>query len=141
MFNKILSSLNELSEMVRSQASSLGEGARERSEKLIEEWLKVFPKLEVYGLKITSFALSAAISPALEVELVRKHVDFTPVRLREIMAENPRSPAILSVMNTIKTAYILHRKSYADLEDPLILKIRVRLSPEIKVYIGKHLIE
>ncbi len=141
MFEKIKRSLQDLSMLVRDQAATLGEGAKERSEQLIEEWLKVFPRLEIYGLEITSLAISAAISPAMEVELRGEHKNFTPERIQEILRENKRNPAILSVMNTIKTAYALHRKSYANLQEPLIVKIRVRLSPEIKVYIGKPVIE
>lgn len=141
MIDKIKQTLQEATEMLREQAASFGEGAKEKSYKVIEEWLQVFPKLEVYGLKITSFSLSVAISPALEVEMVGKHEDFRQERLQRIIQENRGSPAILSVMNTIKTSYNLHRKTYANLEDPLILKIRIRLSPEIRVYLGKPLIE
>ena len=127
--------------MLRDQAANIGEGAREKSYQLIEEWLQVFPKLEVYGLEITSFALSVAISPALEVELVGKHEDFTEERIQRILEDNRSSTAIVSVMNTIRTTYAFHRKIYANLEDPLVVKIRIRLSPEIKVYIGKPIIE
>ena len=141
MIDKIKQTLQEATEMLREQATSFGEGAKEKSYQVIEEWLQVFPKLEVYGLKISSFALSVAISPALEVEMIGRHEDFRQERLQRIIQENKRQPAILSVMNTIKTTYNLHRKTYANLEDPLILKIRIRLSPEIKVYLGKPIIE
>lgn len=127
--------------MLRDQAASLGEGAKEKSYQVIEDWLQVFPKLEVYGLEVTSFALSVALSPALEVELLGDHEDFSDERIQRILEENRGSTGIASVMNTIKTTYALHRKIYANLRDPLIVKIRIRLSPEIKVYIGQPIIE
>lgn len=141
MMDRLKKTLQEATELLRDQAANLGEGAKEKSYQVIEEWLQVFPKLEVYGLEITSFALSVAISPALEVEMLGKHEDFTEERIKRILQDNRSSPAIVSVMNTIKTTYALHRKIYANLRDPLIVKIRIRLSPEIKVYIGKPIIE
>lgn len=141
MIDKFKKTLQEATELLREQASSFGEGAREKSYKVIEEWLQVFPKLEVYGLEISSFSLSVAISPALEVEMLGAHKDFTQEKIQRIIRENRRNAAILSVMNTIKTTYNLHHKTYANLNDPLIVKVRIRISPEIKVYLGKPVIE
>ena len=141
MIDRLKKTLQEASDMLREQASHLGEGAREKSYQLIEEWLQIFPKLEVYGLEINSFSLSVALSPALEVELLGKHEDFTTERLRRITEDNRDSTALVSVLNTIKTTYAFHRKIYGNLKEPLIVKIRIRLSPEIKVFIGKPMIE
>ncbi|MCG8330251.1 MAG: hypothetical protein MI974_21315 [Chitinophagales bacterium] len=141
MIDKFKQAIRDASETLREQAASLGEGAKEKSFQLIEEWLQVFPKLEIAGLRITSFALSVALSPALEVELKASHEQFPQERLSELMKEHRTNAALLSVFQTIKTAYQLHRRTYADLNDPLVVKIRIRLSPEIKVYIGKPVIE
>jgi hypothetical protein len=46
-----------------------------------------------------------------------------------------------SVMNTIKTTYSLHRRIYATLKDPLIVKVKIRISPEIKVFLGEPIIQ
>ncbi|MCB0595643.1 MAG: hypothetical protein KDD28_16230, partial [Phaeodactylibacter sp.] len=92
-------------------------------------------------LEITSLSLSVALSPALEVELVGKHEKFSRERLDEIVYEVRKSPALTSVFTTVRTTYNLHRRTYANLSDPLVVKIRIRLSPEIKVYIGKPVIE
>ena len=73
MIDKIKKALQDATEMVKEQTSSLSEGAKEKTYQLIEEWLQIFPKLEIYGLEVTSFGLSVAISPALEVELVGDH--------------------------------------------------------------------
>lgn len=141
MIDKFKQAINEATETLREQATQFGEGAKEKSYKLIEEWLTIFPKLEIYGLEIRSFALSVAISPALEVELVGKHEDFRSERLDEIIQETRKNAALASVFTTIRTTYNLHRRTYANLNDPLVVKIRVRLSPEIKVYLGAPLIE
>jgi len=141
MIEKFKQAINEASETLRQQANQFGEGAKEKSYQLIEEWLQIFPRLELYGLQINSFALSVALSPALEVELVGAHKDFRAERLDEIVQEVKSNAALTSVFTTIRTTYNLHRRTYGDLNDPLIVKIRVRLSPEIKVYIGTPLIE
>jgi len=141
MIDKVKQAIKEASEALREQAANLGEGAKEKSFQLIEEWLQVFPKLEIAGLHITSFALSVALSPALEVELKGSHKQFPPERLSELMKEHKSNAALVSVFQTIKTTYNLHRRTYADLNDPLVVKVRIRLSPEIKVYIGKPIIE
>ena len=141
MIDKLKQALQEAGELLKDQASNFGEGAKERSYQLIDDWLKVFPQLELYGLEITSFVLSVAISPSVEVELMSKHDKFPKERLDEIIAENKGKAAIISVFSTIRTAYQFHRKIYANLREPLIVKIRIRLSPEIQVFIGEPIIQ
>ncbi|MCO6476048.1 MAG: hypothetical protein J5I94_05465 [Phaeodactylibacter sp.] len=141
MIDKFKKAIQDASDVLREQAASLGEGAKEKTYQLIEEWLQVFPKLEIYGLEITSFSLAVALSPALEVELRGQHEKFNKERLDQIIHEVRKSPALTSVFTTIRTTYNLHRRTYANLADPLIVKIRIRLSPEIRVYIGKPIVE
>lgn len=141
MIDKLKKTIHGASILLKEQAVNLGEGAKEKSYKIIEEWLQVFPKLEAYNLKITSFSLGVAISPSVEVELVGKHADFNKERLNEILAENKNSAALLSVFNTIKTTYSFHEKIDAELKDPLIIKIKIRISPEIKVFVGEPIIQ
>lgn len=141
MIDKLKRTFQEATEMLKDQAANLGEGAKERTYKLIDEWLQIFPKLEIYGLEITSFSLSVAISPSLEVELTGKHEDFTPEKLEEILKEDGKNAAMFSVFNTIRMTYSLHRKVYAALKEPLIVKIKLRISPEIKVFIGEPIIQ
>jgi hypothetical protein len=141
MFDKLKKTMQEAADALKEQASSLGEGAREKSNQLIEDWLQVFPKLELYGLEITSFSLSVAISPSLEVELKGKHEDFTQERIRRILDENRKNPTFLSVFNTIKTTYSLHRRIYATLREPLIVKIKIKVPPMISVFIGEPIIQ
>ena len=141
MIDKIQQALNEATVYLKEQANNLGGSAKEKAFQLIDDWLAVFPKLENYGLKLNSCALSAAISPALEVEMLGNHQEFPPERLDEIIEQVKGDTAMLSVFTTIRTTYNLHRRINPILNDPLIVKIKIRLSPEIKVYIGEPLIE
>ncbi len=141
MFDQIKKALSDVTEAIQQQAGTLGENAKEKGYKIIEDWLQIFPKLEVYGLKITSFSLSVAISPALDVELRGRHADFPKERLQEIIHENRNNPSLTMVFSTINTTYNLHRKIYATLDDPLIVRIRIKISPEIRVTIGMPIVQ
>jgi hypothetical protein len=141
MIDKVQKALQEASLYLKEQAESLSGSAREKAYQLIDDWLAVFPKLENYGLRMNSCALSAAISPALEVELLGDHHQFPPERLDEIVQEVKSDTALLSVFTTIRTTYNIHRKINPILNEPLIVKVKVRLSPEIKVYVGEPMIE
>lgn len=141
MIDRFKKAIQDASDLLREQASQIGDSARKGSFKVIEDWLKIFPALELYGLEITSFALSVAINPALEVELKADHHQFPTERLNEILTEVKGSTGLTSVFSTIKTTYGLHRQTAASLRDPLIVKIHIRLSPEIKVYIGEPIID
>ncbi len=138
MIDQILRSLQEAAQGL---GSAVGTNTKERTMQLIEDWLKIFPKLEIYGLRITSFGLSLALSPGLDVELVGNHDDWSRERIDQLLEENKRQPAMITVLTAIKTAYNLHRRIYATQYDPLIIKVRIRLSPEVKVVIGKPVLE
>ena len=122
-------------------AGTVGENTREKTNQIIEDWLKIFPQLEIYGLSINSFSLSVAISPSLQAELVGKHDDWTFERIEELMEKHRGQTAITTVFTTIRTAYRLHQKTLANRRDPLILKISVKLSPEVRVVIGQPLLD
>jgi hypothetical protein len=140
MLDKLKKSVQDAGEALKEQAHALGDSVKEKGYKLIEEWISVLVKLESYGFEVTSFSLSVAISPALEVEMMGRHADFGPERLHQILADHPRNPGLLSVINTIKTTYNFHKKLCSQLRDPLIVKIKIRISPEISVFIGQPLI-
>ena len=141
MIEKIWKSIQEASSTLLAQADELGKGAREKAYALIEEWLAVFPRLEAAGLELTSFSLGLAISPSLEVEFRGQHEDFTEEKLERLLQEHLTSTALTSVFKTIRTAYKLHQRMGSALRDPLILKIKIRISPEIKVFLGEPIIQ
>jgi hypothetical protein len=122
-------------------AGSVGEGAREKSLKVIEDWLQIFPQLQEYGLEVTSFSMGLAISPSINVELVGKHEDWTDEAIAERIKNHKGETAITMVFTTIRTAYRLQRQTKAPLRDPLILKVIVRISPEVRVVLGEPVLE
>lgn len=88
-------------------------------------------------MQVTNFAFVMGLSPALEVELSSSHVNFPPEKLAEILAAHKSGSLTGMVFSAIKTAYRLHAKIAQTLEEPLIVKIRLSLSPEISVFVGK----
>ncbi len=126
---------------VSGLASTVGEGTREKTNKLIEDWLDIFPTLATYGLEMTSFAMSLALSPSLNVELIGKHGDWNEERIKELLAQHRGDTAIVMVLTAIRTAYRLQRQTKAPLHDPLILKVIVRITPEVKVVLGQPVLE
>lgn len=122
-------------------ATAVGDGTKEKTNQIIDDWLKIFPQLEIYGLEITSFSLGLAISPSLEVELLGKHEDWSMERLDKLIQENRGISALTMVLTTIRSAYKLHAKSLATLHPPLVVKISIRLSPEVRVVLGQPVLE
>ncbi len=141
VFDRLKKTLQEATDAIKGQASNIGDSAKEKSYKIINEWIGVFPILEKYGLKITSFALGVAISPSLEVELVGRNLDFPMARLRQILDETKKISAAHSVFTVIKTTYNLHEKTGGEMHELLIVKIRIKFSPEIQVFVGEPVIQ
>lgn len=140
MLHKLMQSLKEATDALKEEATQMGEGAREKTEKLIDDWLQIFPKLQQHGLHVNSFALQVALSPAIEAELIGHHHDFTPEKLEDILRQCKGNAALSSVFTAIKTTYSLHTRTNLGLTEPLIVRIRIKLSPEIKVFLGKPLL-
>ena len=122
-------------------AISVGDGAREKSLELIEDWMKIFPQLREYGLEITSFSMALALSPSLNVELLGRHEDWDDEAIAQRLRAHKGETAITMVFTTIRTAYRLQRQTKADLRDPLILKVIVKVPPEVRVVLGQPLLE
>jgi len=137
MIDKIKDTLNQATEAFKQQTSNLSGAAKERTQKLIEDWLRVFRRLEEYGFKITSFGLSIALSPSLEVELEGSADTFDMERVKELLEENKESTSLRSVFQTIKTTYELHGKISSQQYEMVIVKVVVKITPEIKVVLGE----
>jgi len=133
--------LNNARKAVSGLASTVGEGSRERANQLIEDWLEIFPVLAGYGLEMTSFGMALALSPSLNVELVGRHEDWNDELLRERLSMHKGEAAITTVFTAIRTAYRLQRQTKAPLNDPLILKVIVRITPEVRVVLGEPVLE
>lgn len=134
LWNATLKGVNDL-------AGSVGDGAKEKTLNLMEDWLEIFPQLAEYGLEITSFSMGLAISPSLKVELLGTHENWSDEAIAQRLANHKGETAITMVLSTIRTAYRLQRQTKAPLKDPLILKISVKITPEVRVVLGLPLVE
>lgn len=135
--NTLLETARNAGSAIKEKAVGVGQGAVDSTVEAIERWLEEFPKIESYGLKISSFSFIMRLSPSLDVELRGKHSTFKKERLDEILAENKSTSLTGMVFTAIRTAYRLHGKIASKPQDPIIVKIRLSLSPEISVFIGE----
>lgn len=136
MIDKLWQALYDAAGTIKDQASHIGQGAREKSQEVIEEWLAVFPRLEAYGFRLTNFSLGVSINPSLEAELRAAHETFPMERIDQYLETTRSSTALQLVFNTVKSTYTLYRKSKLPLRGELIVRLRIRISPEIRVIIG-----
>jgi len=141
MIDQFKNIFKEASDLVKDQINTIGSNAKDKGFQLIEEWLNTIPILEKEGLEMTSFALSIALSPALDVELVGKNEDFPVERIIALQEKYRGKVPLQAVFTTIKTTYRLHKNINAPLKNPLIVKIKVKLTPEVKVFVGEPIIQ
>ncbi|MEL6718601.1 MAG: hypothetical protein AAFO82_04400 [Bacteroidota bacterium] len=141
MIDQFKNVIRDASDLLKEQINTVGSNAKDKGYQLIEEWLNIIPILEGEGLEMTSFALSVALSPALDVEFIGKNADFPDERLEILKQKYKGKVPLQLVFTTIKTTYRMHRKINAPLKDPLILKIKAKLTPEVKVFIGEPVIQ
>lgn len=141
MIDKVKKTIQQAGDLLKEQANNLGEGAKEKSYQLFEQWAQVFPKLDAYGLKMQCFSITVTLNPAMEVHLEGLTADFMPDKLAVMIEESKDSALVSSVLKAIKTTYDLHQKTEAELFEPLHIRITVSFPPEIKVYLGKPPIE
>ena len=139
-FNQLLDEAKSAGNKIKEKAGEIGQAAADKAVHTLEHWLDEFPRIESYGLKICSFSFIMAISPKLEVEMTGSHADFSTERLDEIIAELKGSSLSAMIYKAIRTTYSLHSKVAQDLEDPLIVKIRLSITPEVSVFIGRPLV-
>ena len=140
MIDQLKQKLQQLSDTLAEQATNLGDSAKEKTFGLMEDWVQVFPKLEAYGLLITSFGLSMGLSPALEVEMRGQITNFSEEKLNAILADNKDNRPITSVFKAIQMTVDLHNKIGATCPDPLLVKVKVKIPPEVQVFLGTTVI-
>lgn len=117
----------------------MGDAAKTKGYQIIDQWVSILPQLEAYGFEMGYFSVAVSINPTLEVEMRADPKDFPLDRIQAILDENKGSTPMHLVFSTIKTTYLLHKKSKLAFRDPLSVRITVKLSPEIKVAYGKPL--
>jgi hypothetical protein len=82
-----------------------------------------------------------AISPSLDVELSGDANGFTPESLDKILTECKGNQALTTVFKAIKTTYEWHRRTGSDKHfEVILLKLTIKITPEVKVYLGQPLL-
>ncbi len=126
-----------VSDAIKEQAGNVSDAIKEKTFLLIEDWLTIFPNLESHGLKINSFGLSVGISPSLDVELHGKANIFTTEILENLILENKGNQPLTTVFKAIKMTYEWHKKTGTKGKfDIILLQLSVKITPEVKVYLG-----
>ena len=136
MINKFKETIQQAGGVLKEQALSLGDAAKAKGSSIVNEWIANIPGMEKQGLKVTYFSLGVSISPVLEVELQGQASDFSIEKINEILTEVKGSTPLTLVFNSVKTAAQLYERAELVPIDPLTVRIRVRISPEIKVSYG-----
>jgi hypothetical protein len=137
MLKNIFNTLQDAGVLVMDKASELNDAAKEKIMSTIDEWVEILPKIQALGFEMTSFGVSMSISPVLMAELKGNTSDFTTDRIAQLLEENKDVKTVKFFLNVIKTTLALHQKTKAPTKEVLIVKIEVKLSPEIKVFLGK----
>lgn len=148
MLKNILKTLQETSDLVIDKAAEINEAAKEKLNdakeqskdkilSIIDEWVEILPKLMSLGFEMTSFGISMSFNPCMLAELKGKSSDFSEERLIALIDEFKDEKSLKFFLNVVKTTMILHRKTNAGMKDEIIVRLEVKLSPEIKVFIGQ----
>lgn len=141
MIEKIKNSFNRTGELIKEQAAALGDAAKQKGYNLINDWISILPKLKEYGLETSFFSLSVSLNPTLEMELTGDASKFDVVYLDEIIEETKSVTTLNLVFSSIKTTQQLFNNTTHETLNPLTVRIRVRLSPEIRVSYGEPVCE
>ncbi|HMX41138.1 MAG TPA: hypothetical protein PK971_05370 [Saprospiraceae bacterium] len=123
---------------LREKAAGVGQSAVEGTLEAIERWLEEIPRIEGYGLKVSSFTFVMRLSPSLDIEMRGKQADFSAARLDHIVAQQKTASLSGMVFTAMRTAYRLHSKVALAPHEDVVVKMRLSLSPEISVIIGER---
>jgi hypothetical protein len=137
MKNEIQKAVSQIASTLKETLSDLGDSAKEKSLSVIDNWLDVFPELESMGLVITSFGVSLAISPGLEVELSGPAGLFDHGKLQEYRQKYEKDLQVSTVLRAIQTTKQMYHKLGKKTSDEIYLKIKVKVPPEVGVFFGK----
>ncbi len=141
MIKKIKQSISNAGDLIKEQANALGDAAKQKGYLIINDWISILPKMESYGLSTTFFSISVSLNPTLDVELSGNAEKFNKEYLDQLIEENKGSTPMNLVFSAIKTTYQLHQQTGFQTLDPLTVRVKVRISPEIKVSYGVQVTE
>ena len=141
MIGKIKQSINNAGELIKEQANALGDAARQKGFAIIEDWVSILPKMNAYGLETTFFSVSVSLNPTLDIELSGDPEKFDKEYLETLIEETKKSTPMNLVFSSIKTTQQLLQRNKLPVQRPLTVRIKVRLSPEIRVSYGIQVTE
>ena len=128
------SRVSMLKESVIDGALAITDSVKDKAYLLVEEWLKIFPVLEKYGLSSTKFGVNMSISPTLEVELKGSAEDFTVEKLDVILQEVKDNTPMRTLFRTIRLTHDWHARANSEQEfDKLNLRLVIGISPQVNV--------
>ena len=137
MVNKILNLLDDAKNNIKNQAENISASAKNQYEKMVEDWIKIIPQIEESGLQLYSFSFSASLNPSIDAEFRGKSVDFPLEKWEELISLNEKNKSLALVYNTLKSTFKMYHKIKPEMPEDFYLRLRIKLSPEIRVYIGE----
>jgi 16S rRNA C967 or C1407 C5-methylase (RsmB/RsmF family) len=137
MVDKILNLLDDAKNNIKNQAENISASAKNQYEKMVEDWIKIIPQIEESGLQLYSFSFSASLNPSIDAELRGKCVDFPLEKWEELISLNEKNKSLSLVYNTLKSTFKMYYKIKPEMPEDFYLRLRIKLSPEIRVYIGE----
>jgi len=138
MKDKIQRTYTQIAETISETFNNLKDSAKEKGQAFVDDWLNVLPELEAMGFETTSFGVSLAISPAVEVEMKGAGAAFTDERIEQLMETYDSNKYVSLVLKSISTAKKMHKKiGKSDRNVDIFLKIIISVPPEVQVYLGK----
>ena len=137
MVDKILNLLDDAKNNIKNQAENISASAKNQYEKMVEDWIKIIPQIEESGLQLYSFSFSASLNPSIDAEFRGKCVDFPLEKWEELISLNEKNKSLALVYNTLKSTIKMYQKIKPEMPEDFYLRLRIKLSPEIRVYIGE----
>jgi len=137
MIDKILNLLDDAKNNIKHQAENISATARNQYEKMIEDWLQIIPNIEESGLQMYSFSFGASLNPSIDAEFKGKCANFPMEKWEEQASLNEKNKSLALVFNTLKSTFKMYQKIKPEMPEDFYLRIRIRLNPEIRVYIGE----
>lgn len=137
MVDKILNLLDDAKNNIKNQAENISASAKNQYEKMVEDWLQIIPQIEESGLQLYSFSFSASLNPSIDAEFKGKCADFPLEKWEELISLNEKNKSLSLVYNTLKSTFKMYQKIKPEMPEDFYLRLRIKLSPEIRVYIGE----
>lgn len=138
MKEQIHKTFTQVTEAITDTLNSFRDTAKEKGQAFVDDWLNILPELEAMGFEMTSFGVSLAIAPAVEVEMKGAAAAFTDERLEELMNTYDSNKYVSLVLKSINTAKKMHKKvGKTSRNEDIFLKIIISVPPQVQVYLGK----